>query len=298
MGFNYEEALVNLTSTTARERFEATKFFMKNKFPEVKTSLIEQKKVEKVMHIKKALDKALSNQEEAEVIDSDESFLDSILEDPKGIKKHLKAQAIDEFSGIILHELEPKIGILKVLLATEIDKYEESSSKKCMEEFEQFFKALENLRKSSTISSSDEIDIPQIIKDIVSTEINTDINITYEGMQPCIAISDKNLLSLAISNGIRNAKESLLELSDESEKKMMISWDRTDIDCWICIADEGVGLKDTPEAAFLLGTTSKDNHSGFGLGIINQAMETIGGDAELLNNDVGAKLILRWSNFE
>lgn len=298
MGFNYEEALENLTSTTARERFEATKFFMKNMFPEAKTSLIEQKKVEKVMHIKKALDKALSHQEEAEVVNLDESDLEPTLENLAVMKKHLKAQAVDEFSGIILHELEPKIGLLKLSLQSEFDKYEESSSKKCLEELEQFFNALENLRKSSIMSSSDQVDISQLVKDIVSTESALDINITYEGPQPCIVTSDSALLTLAISNGIRNAKESLLELPSEVEKKMMISWSLTDIDCWICIADEGVGLKDTPEAAFRIATTSKDNHSGFGLSIINQAMETIGGYAELSNNGIGAKLILRWTHIE
>ncbi len=298
MEYNYEDALTNLFSHTHRERFASVKFFIKNKYPEIKPKLIEQLQVERVMYIKKALERALNILDNNQIMNLEESEIDVVLDDPENVKKYFKAKAIDEFSGIVLHELEPKIGMLKTYLETEINDYENSSSKKAIEEFEQFFMALESLRESSSPPKYKEVDVSKLIKKIVSEEIKLDLEIIYEGSENCIVRTDKHLLSFAISNGIRNAQESLSEISNEKKRKIMISWDITDIDCWICIADEGTGLTGSPEQAFILGNSSKDGHSGFGLGIIHQSMESIGGTAELLDNGVGAKLILRWNEIE
>ncbi len=300
MEFNYDEALKNLDSSTQRDRFSAVKYFIKNKHPEIKHILIDKLTNEKVQHIKKALEKAIDILNNNEAMNIDESEINAFLEDTKDVKKYLKAKAIDEFSGIILHELEPKIGMLKTYLAAEINNYENSKSKEYIEEFEQFFIALENLRKSSAIAKFSEVNISKLINKIAEEEIKTDINIVFDGTENLIVKGDKHLLSFAIANGIRNAQESLSLLSENEQKKLMISWDKTDIDYWICIADEGIGLKSSPEEAFKLGNTSKNkkDHTGFGLSIISQSMNSLNGTADLSNNGVGAKLILRWTEVE
>lgn len=62
------------------------------------------------------------------------------------------------------------------------------------------------------------------------------------------------------------------------------------------IIDEGAGLVESPEAAFVLGNTNKEDHTGFGLAIIRQAMESMNGIAELSPATTGgARLLLRWS---
>ncbi|NVJ53782.1 MAG: HAMP domain-containing histidine kinase [Campylobacteraceae bacterium] len=297
MEYNYETALKDLQSHLIRDRINAVKFFIKHKDPEMKKMLIMCKRTEKVEHIKKLLTRAINNLEEMEVIkEIDEKSFFSSSEDEEKINRYIKAKAIDEFSGVILHELARNIGLLKINAQREVNSYETSKTKNSIETFERIFYALESLRKSSAPPEISEINLYQLIIDIVSQETDSSIKVTYEGSQPFIIKTDKNLLYLAISNGIRNAKESLLELEADNPKFLTLKWGKTDVDTWICIEDEGIGLSDDPENMFRIGATSKTKHTGFGLGIIKQAMESLGGDATLKNNEVGAQLMLKWES--
>ena len=304
MESNYKEAITKLNSETQSIRFSAVKFFLNHIHPEAKDILKERLLVEKVRHIKVNLEKALSllnnieSQKRIKEIVSDETI--TINDD---VKEYFKTQAINEFSGIILHELEPKIGILKTLGKEEVKDYGKSLIKSKIEDFEHFFKSLRNLNKSTQIPSYSEVDIVELIKETFFEEHARydSIQIKMEGDESLIIKTDKYLLSIILANGIRNALESLSELPENNLKKMIITWGTTDISTWINIMDEGLGLNDSPENAFKLGNTtkSKSDHSGFGLGIIEQAINSLRGEVELTNNNPrGAKLTIRLYNNE
>ncbi|MNJ64468.1 hypothetical protein D3C77_604170 [compost metagenome] len=79
---------------------------------------------------------------------------------------------------------------------------------------------------------------------------------------------------------------------------MTICWGTNNVDNWVTIIDSGLGLFGSPEAAFKIGNTNKENHSGFGMAIIQQAIENLGGSVSLSNvSSGGAKLDLKWGNF-
>lgn len=293
-----EEGLELLASSVANDRFNAARYFVNNSHPDAKESLIICRKSERVRHVRMALGKAISNLEKlaTEVLDNSEMEIDSKNE--AQVRKYLKAQAVDEFSGILLHELAPKLGMLKDSLKTELRNYEISDTRKYVDSLFNIFKAIEYLRRSSIVIDSEEVDLSQMIKDTFFEETNGDVSLTTEGLQPCITKVGTGLLQLALTNGIKNAYESLLELPDDVDKKMLISWGVNETDSWISIFDEGVGLSGSPEAAFTIGATNKDGHTGFGMAVMSQAMETLGGFAELSGIERGgAKLILRWCNF-
>lgn len=296
---NKDTAMKLISSETASERFLAAQFFIKAPSSDVKNILISQRRVELVRHVKMALDKALHNIEKNSVQDIKDIDTQIDEKTEKARDNFLKAKAIDEFAGIILHELAPKIGMLKVNAEREIKNFDESATKRNIASLSRIFQAIEALRKSASNPESEEFDLAQIIKDVATEENRNNIHITFEGTQPCVIKSDKNILCLALSNSVRNSLESLEFVTDpNSAKELTLCWGTNNEETWISIIDTGVGLIGTPADAFKIGTTNKDNHTGFGLAIITQALETLGGQVTLVNIETGgAKMDFRWGNF-
>ncbi|GGK49383.1 ATP-binding protein [Aliivibrio fischeri] len=298
----YQNAKSDLTSTDTIKRFQSATYFAQNIHTDMKKDLETCRRTEKVRYIKMALDKALyllSNSTPTP-LPSHDAELGGDLENAEQLKRHLKNQAIDEFSGVILHELAPKLGLVDASLKEEFNNYDSSKAKGFVERLTQIFRAIECLRKSTREPESVETDLSQLIKNIVHDEVieKEKINISFQGIQPCIINSDPALITLAFSNAVRNSYESLTSLTSSEPKSLIISWGVSDKDSWISVIDNGIGFIGNPEVAFKLGKTSKQGHTGFGMGIMRQAMDNIGGYAELSNIETGgAKLLLRWGNF-
>lgn len=298
----YQKAKSDLTSTDTIKRFQGATYFAQNIHTDMKRELEACRRTEKVRYIKMALDKALhllSNNTPTPALSPQEE-LGGDLENSEQLRRHLKNQAIDEFSGVILHELAPKLGLIDASLKEEFSDYDTSKAKGFVERLTQIFSAIECLRKSTHKPESVETDLSQLIKNIVHDEVieKEKIDISLQGLQPCIINSDPALLTLALSNAVRNSYESLDLLTSNEPKKLIISWGVNDKDSWISVMDNGIGFIGNPEVAFKLGKTSKQGHAGFGMGIMKQAMDNIGGYAELSNIETGgAKLLMRWGNF-
>jgi len=296
-----------LTSTDIPIRFEAVAYFLSNSHPEVRALLMECRRNEKVRHIKMALDKAIHK---LSTIFPQEIDSENLTEetDPN-LATYLKNKAIDEVSGIFLHELAPQVGLLRGSLESELTDYENSQSKNYIEKITSVFQAIETLRLSTNRPNNTEIDLAQLLRDICieiaiiknSSTPSNGVEIIYEGTQPYILNSDASLLNLAISNAIRNSFESLESLSLHSKPKedlkITIRWGQSDQDFWILIQDNGIGIKGNPKEAFKVGNTNKSGHTGFGMAIMQQAMINLGGYAELSGlSSGGAQLLLRWGN--
>lgn len=296
----YHVAKNDLTSIDTIKRFKSAAYFANNVHTDMKKELEASKRFEKVRHIKMALDKALYRLSNSEPIPTCEIESNSEIENAEQLKRYLKNQAIDEFSGVILHELAPKLGMIDSSLRTEFSNYESSKAKTFVDRLAQIFSAIECLRKSTHKPENIETDLSQLIINVTHDEIveKEKINISLQGLKPCIINSDPALISLTLSNAVRNSYESLLLLEVDEPKNITISWGISDKDSWVSVIDNGIGFQGSPEAAFKLGNTSKQGHTGFGMGIMKQAMDNIGGYAELSNIETGgAKLLLRWGNF-
>lgn len=292
-----EEALELLKSGSIGDRFKAARYFITNKHPEHKPTLVEKRKVERVRHIKMALNQAISGIDIVEQrTNLDINDFDSSTEDE--LKRYLKAQAIQEFSGTIIHELSKKIGLLEINLRDEFLEFAGSATEKSFKNLKAVFQGIENLQRSATTPKTSEVDLSQLIQDLLYQEGNTeDIRFNFEGAQPCIIRTDSSILSLALSNAIRNSIEAVRLVPNYTElNNIVICWGKNDHDVWVSIIDNGVGLQGDPKEAFKVGSTNKDGHIGFGLGILEQCMETLGGLAELSSVESGgAQLVLRWN---
>lgn len=308
MNANLAQAQAGLSSENSTERFQAAIYFTKNSHPELRQELAACLHVERVRHIKMALSKALhyltpsisSSQREGDTTNENENA----NANAEQFKLHLKSQIIDEFSGVILHELAPRIGLIESALQSEFTEYETSNAKKHVKRLSQIFQAIESLKKSTNKPERKETDLYQLLRDLVSDEManysESNINVSWVGIQPCVIYSDPALLSLTLSNAIRNSIESLLLTKDSESniRSLVITWGTSDIDTWVSVIDNGIGVQGNPEEAFKIGNTNKDGHTGFGMGIMKQAMDSLGGNANLSNlSSGGAQLLLRWGNF-
>ena len=74
-----------------------------------------------------------------------------------------------------------------------------------------------------------------------------------------------------------------------------MTWGMTDIDYWVAVLDRGPGIVGPAESTFGIGETTKKGHSGFGLAIAKQAIETLGGACTLQPAaEGGARFEIRW----
>ena len=297
MADSVDEALKLLGSNNIAERFRAARFFVSNKHPEYKPTLVERRKQERVRYVKMALSQAISGIDIVENIGVHDSP-DRDTSTDRELKLYLKAQAIHEFSGTIIHELSKKIGLLEANLKEEFLAFNGSRSENSFSNLKAVFRGIENLQRSADTPKSSEFDLSQMILDVAySEEGSSDVVFNFEGSQPCVIKCDQSILHLALSNGIRNSIEAVKQVSNyTSLNNIVVCWGKNDHDIWISIIDNGVGIHGDPQEAFKIGSTNKDGHIGFGLGILSQCMETLGGYAELTGIESGgAKLILRWN---
>jgi len=106
---------------------------------------------------------------------------------------------------------------------------------------------------------------------------------------------DASLLSLVITNGIRNAVEAIEDTNVCNSSVIVITWGETDVDYWIAVSDSGGGIVGRPEAAFEIGKSTKRGHSGFGLAIAREAIHSLGGTVDLKPSTTGgARYEVRW----
>ncbi|RUO71640.1 sensor histidine kinase [Idiomarina ramblicola] len=293
-----EDALV---SSDHLRRYHGALYFIDNAIPETKELIEVALRRERVRHVKMALNKALiniNNFPRQPVKQDNTSENESISQ---SLRATLRKQAIDEFSGVILHELAPKIGLLESVLTKEFDSFSESQAKVVVLRLKSLFTAIESLRKATNRPEVKEFDLHRLIQSVSHEELELTpsiAEISYVGAQPCLVRTDAGLLSLAISNGVRNSLESLNSLGEHEDPSIILSWGSNDNDNWVSVLDNGIGVSSDIKENFELGSTNKQGHAGFGMSIIQQAMDSLGGIVTLENvNSGGAKLTLRWGKF-
>lgn len=195
----------------------------------------------------------------------------------------------------MLHELEPRIGILDVKMRNDIPCYESSDSRLEMERFKEFFAALGYLRQATEASELETFECTKLIEEAIA-DISIEIDIDISGPANSVFKADKGQLRMAILNGLRNAVEStLLASKHRRPDNIVIAWGETDADYWIAIIDDGVGIGKLTDKAVRIGNTTKSGHFGMGLTIAQQAIQTLNGKMSVSSpNTTGAVFELRW----
>lgn len=292
---NNKEALILLDSGSSHERLRAVRFLADNPDKENIMALRKARRKETVSYVKRGINLAidkLDNIPNDNVVNEDDES--SVSQE---VKKQIKNQAIEWVAGLLLHEIASPIGLVKRSAAKEIDNYKDSLTKARLDNVTNIFEAIEQLKSASATPKIQNFDFFEILNGVVEEEVEKKggVEPSLVGPKPMMISSDPTLVRLAVSNGIRNAIEAVNTLDDEKPHPVTINWGETDVDYWVAVIDEGPGLTGPIQAAFEIGRTNKKHHSGFGLAIARQAMESLNGEVSLepgLNG--GAHYEARW----
>jgi signal transduction histidine kinase len=283
-----EEALRLATSDNSHDRLMAARFFLLNVQKEHKANLELWLSRETVGWVKRALEIAISRLNE------------KIEVEPENIEPEENANvysvAIKDVASMLLHELEPRIGLLGVKISNEVPDYQNSGSKREFDNLKKFFAALSRLRLATELSQIETFDCADLINEVLGEIQYQEVQIRCTGPAPSVVKADRSLLKMAVVNGIRNAIESVNSAAEQRQTDgIAITWGETNADYWIAIIDDGVGLGKMTDKPIKIGHTTKSGHFGMGLSITQQAIQTLGGKLTISpSTPRGAVFELRW----
>lgn len=287
-----EDAMKLRLSGNSHERLAAARFFL-SAGPSDHISFLESwASTEKVGWVKRALSIAIIRGYATASVSSDEGKDESVDNIDQAY-----ALAVRDVASALLHELEPLIGLLEVKIKKEVLGYDYSETKKHFQNLQNYFGAISCLRVASQIIQIESFDCSSFVGEC-AYELRELGKGTFSSIGPGAStyVADRRLLKMALLNGLKNASESTLQASSSRESKpIVVTWGETEIEYWIAIIDDGVGLGKMNGRAIKIGDSTKAGHFGMGLTIVKQAMQTLNGSVSISSpNDTGAVFELRW----
>jgi signal transduction histidine kinase len=289
-----DEALAGLSSDSPHHRLQSARLLIREALLADLSALQRARQSETVAYVQRSLDLAL-----ARLLDmAAHGLTDSTseLEIPEDVKRQIRSQAVEWVTGIILHEIASPIGLVRRAASREIPEFEGSKTKAYLDNLERMFEAIEQLKGAAATPKPEEFDLAALVRDIAHAETaHTAIEMSFQSPSPMLIKSDPALVRFSIANGLRNAIEAVTLSRSDEPHPIVITWGQTDVDVWAAVLDRGPGLVGPVAAAFEIGKSTKKGHSGFGLAIARQAMETLGGTVTLQPAKGGGTLYeLRW----
>lgn len=291
-----EEALDGLLGSSAHSRGQAARALADlgkaGDLPRIRKAL----KTETVSYVHYALQdtiKRLTRRVEPQVANGDETAAV-----PEDVRQQIYGQAVEWVTGFLLHEIASPIGLARLSGKLELgEKWEGSATRRHLETVHRIFEAIEMLKSAAGVPRPQEFDLAAMIDELVETETPHALPwISAIGQKPFLIKGDPALIRMVIGNGLRNAVEAVEAADTEQQPhSVTINWSETDVDYWVSVLDRGAGIVGPTETAFEVGNSTKKNHSGFGLAIARQAVETMIGVLTLEPaRDGGAVYLARW----
>ncbi len=291
---DFTTALTDLFSDDPDVRLRAARFLAQNPRSQDAEVLKRAYQSESVHWISRALERALARIEYAP--SPAPSVAREVPDAPKELVRALHAKAVEEVSGTIIHEFSAVVGPLLLRAEQDVPNFAASETAKLLNQLKSLMAAVRNIKRAAGVPSYTEFDLVELVREVIEAcgpYENIQVSLPQSGPFPIRA--DRDQLKIAISNGLRNAKEAVLADSRVQPPTIILNWGRAGAENWLAIIDSGPGFSGSPTAALKFGATTKENHIGFGLATSLQAMQSMEGDVLLSNTtDGGARFELRW----
>jgi nitrogen fixation/metabolism regulation signal transduction histidine kinase len=291
-----EEALAQLTASSAHLRGQAARALGSVGRHSDLQMLRRAQKLETVLYVNYALQdsiRRLAQQQPPELLAPDER---EVISDD--VRRQIYGQAVEWITGFLLHEIASPFGLVRLAAKRELaDRWGGSETKRHLESVGRVFDAIETLKNAAAVPRPQEFDLAALIDELIATYPE---DVTYWvstiGSRPFIIKGDPSLIRMVVVNGLRNAVESQQTIGRQPQSHdVTVNWGETDVDYWVSVLDHGVGINGPIETAFEIGNSNKKNHTGFGLAIARQAVETMIGSLTLEPaRDGGALYTARW----
>lgn len=304
---NRDHDLRSLKSGSAHERLLAARHLLRSAKREDLLKIEEALARENVLWTKTALQdvaEKLRSAHEAQALEKSDALLPAL----KGVTNavtdeylnDLHANAVKETTSLLLHEIEPVLGVLSVYANKEVASYESSKSRVQIDRLNELLGTIAGLRKVSMAPSMREVELSGLINEVCNAEATgKTVQVHLAGPTPFGIIGDRARIWVAVTNGLRNAIESTLSVPAEVQQPIVVNWQQTPDEYWIAILDSGLGMRSNLSRVFDIGSTTKASHLGMGLPTAQQALATLGGSVTLTARDSGgAKFEMRWPRYK
>ncbi len=288
-----EEALGHLSSTDSDVRLGAARFFAMNATSGDRPRLRNALHKESVPWIKRALVRSLHRAGPAK--ETADAAGPVYADPPARLMSELRASAIEEVSGTIVHELAHIVASLKLIAPRDIPNYVGSRTETLVNSLAGLLSGIRNLKAAAGKVDFAECDLARECRDACGIFIDERDIFRFAGPSPFFVEIDPNLLKLALTNIIKNAVESVNSLSDDADRTVTLNWGRAGHEYWVSVLDSGLGFDHEPSTMVEFGKSTKNDHVGFGLATSRQAMQALEGDVYPANAiEGGARVELRW----
>jgi signal transduction histidine kinase len=210
------------------------------------------------------------------------------------VMEQMHAEAVEETTQRLVHEIRPILGRLDVHAASEIADYLQSKTKSEWNRLQELLVAIDKLSQAASAPIYREFDLAELLDKIITGEKSgSGITVVCAGPKPFVILGASSLVLLVIGNAIRNAVEASASLS--TKEAVVVNWGVTDRDYWISVLDHGCGLPPTVQKVFEIGTTTKKGHLGMGLALARQAALSLSGSISIAPRDQsGTRFEFRW----
>lgn len=287
-----EQALANLGSEATIQRLRAARVLEQQAKPQDAEALRAARDAEPDVLVRRVLDRAHALATSSGATSAEAVIL--VPSDPD--LADLYGKAVEDVGRFFLHEIRPLVGALELALVQEQGLEYEGPLLEAIERLKGFLEAVQVLRDASAVPVHEEFDLTDFVLATASEEGFTEPRVLLARNDPVIVRGDRNLLRLALINALRNARDAVADVPDESNG-ITVNWGSTDRDAWIVVLDRGAGLPDAYEDLKLPGMTtkSKASHDGMGLTIADRAMVSMQGTLTLSpRRERGTACEVRW----
>jgi len=287
------EAFDGLTSEYVDIRIKAARWFALNAEASDADMLGRLRAAEKAGWVNSALDRAINraSKQQASIVQEE------VAEPSPAMTQQIRSEVTEEVTALIIHEFSPILGGLRLSAPTDVGLgYEGSETKKLVDSFGAHLRGVRDLRRAAAVPSYSEFDIASIVVDALAALTPDDqSNVHIVGPRPFVVSADRDRLLMALGNGLRNAVEATALMHGQPNPVITINWGRSGPENWLAVIDNGPGFVGQPSQALKLGVTNKTDHTGYGLAVVEQAMQSMEGRLDVSNGDAGgARFELRW----
>ena len=161
---NREEAFRQLSSDSARERIKAARFLARNSRPADLQQLQRALREETVSYVRTGLNLAIRYAASARPSVRGDPVTE--FEVPPDVRSQIKAEAIQQVTGQILHEIASPVGLVEAAAKREIPDFATSKTKALLEGLRRIFDAIEQLRNATAVPKVVEFDLTELITNV------------------------------------------------------------------------------------------------------------------------------------
>jgi signal transduction histidine kinase len=286
---NLDEARKRIKSSNSRERLDAARILARDGTPVDLDLIVGALRSETVSWVRSSLENAetrLTGSTRAAVasLDVDESAVDDVY-----------AEAIEETTGRLMHEITPLVGAVRMYAELEVKNFAKTKFRHQLDRLDEMLTAIDTLSRAAASPKLIEFNLADELADVVEDFSFGGVEVQMSGPDPLNIVSDPTLVCLVTKSALNNAAESTLQAHPNDPPYIALKWDATERDNWLSVLDRGTGLPPTAGKIFEIGVSGKRGHLGMGLSLATRAAQSLRGHIRLTPRDGGGvQFLFRW----